>query len=109
MFNAVLKRPGLPGEVVVINSEEDIAEYFPEGAYCVPFLDTVFKRKLLYFETCGAGFNIAKAKKLNGRQFNFELGGIRYFGDVLTLFANEYDIPLDVPACELKRLQAWLS
>lgn len=103
MFNAVLKRPGLPGEVVEFNSPEEL-ERLTECQYKTVLLGGV----CLFFEVCGAGFALANANSLQGRPFNVAVGDIRYFGDVILCAADSQGVLRQPTDSELKEMRTWL-
>lgn len=103
MFNAVLKRPGMPGEVVEFNNPEEL-EHLTECQYKTVLLGGI----CLFFEVCGAGFALNNAKTLQGRAFNVAVGDIRYFGDVILCAADSQGLLKQATDSELKAMLAWL-
>ena len=103
MFNAVLKRPGLPGEVVEFNNPEEL-EHLTECQYKTVLLGGI----CLFFEICGAGFALAIANSLQGRPFNVAVGDMRYFGNVVLCASDKFGLPRQADEAELKAMLAWL-
>lgn len=104
MFNAVLKCPGFPGAVIEISGTEELRAMFTDGYYKSVLLDGV----CLFFECCGAGFTLAKARILDNKPYNVSVGDMRYFGNVVLCASDKYGVPRQADEAELKAMLAWL-